>query len=239
MGFSKRCSRCLAEKGIEHFGRDSHARDGLTHACKACIASATKRLRAARPDVYRAIQERNNLARRRGGKIGRPRIRPQFVGPKQEKLTRQDLEGRFWRKVRITDGCWNFGAKNSARYGTFMNEHGKTEKAHRVSWRIANGLIPPGLLVCHHCDNPSCVRPSHLFLGTHKDNTADQIAKGRKPVLFGETHPLAALTESQVLDIRRRLALGAIISEVAKDFPIVTLQAVAAAGKVRSWRHLS
>src|SRR6267378_450691 len=89
---------------------------------------------------------------------------------------------RFWEKVKETASCWLWtGANKPGRwpYGMLAGP-GKTAKlAHRVSWELHHGAIPTGLNVLHKCDNPSCVRPDHLFLGTLADNTADMIAKGR------------------------------------------------------------
>jgi hypothetical protein len=97
-------------------------------------------------------------------------------------LFRPTLEDRFWPNVQKTSGCWNWiGAEQSKGrgYGT-IGKDGKTLRAHRVSWEMHNGPIPEGLIVCHKCDNPKCVRPEHLFLGTHSDNVADKVAKGRQ-----------------------------------------------------------
>ena len=75
--------------------------------------------------------------------------------------------------------------------------------AHRVSWELHNGPIPKGAQVCHHCDNPACVRPDHLFLGDHLANARDRDAKGRSANLHGERNPKAKLTEADVREIRR------------------------------------
>jgi hypothetical protein len=91
---------------------------------------------------------------------------------------------RFWDKVIILgeNDCWNWCAfKNKRGYGKYYLD-GKKVYAHRYSYIMHHGDIPEGLCILHKCDNPSCVNPNHLFLGTHKDNTQDMISKGRKGV---------------------------------------------------------
>lgn len=111
---------------------------------------------------------------------------------------------------RIDDnGCWIWGRRRNREYGmTGINE--RTYYAHRSAWSLANNCaIPDGLCVCHRCDNPPCVNPAHLFLGTHTDNMRDCVAKGRKSKTYTPPPDLAAkLTRSQVDHIRQRLVAG-------------------------------
>jgi len=88
---------------------------------------------------------------------------------------------RFWNKVKIIqqDDCWIWTGATVKKYGEFAFE-GKIQSTHRVSWQIHFGTIPDGMDVLHHCDNPPCINPKHLFLGTHSDNMQDAKRKGRK-----------------------------------------------------------
>lgn len=91
-------------------------------------------------------------------------------------------EERFWSHVDKSGECWEWIAyRNNSRggYGRFQPAVGIRKEAHRYAWEITHGPIPDGLYVCHDCDNPSCVRPDHLFLGTQKDNIRDASRKGR------------------------------------------------------------
>lgn len=91
----------------------------------------------------------------------------------------EKVKERFWKRVEKTGGCWLWtGSCFPNGYGQFSLS--KTSVgAHRISWLIHNGDIPTGIFVCHHCDNPICIRPDHLFLGTAQDNTRDAATKGR------------------------------------------------------------
>lgn len=115
------------------------------------------------------------------------------------------LEDRFWGKVAKAgpDHCWEWlAAKLPNGYGG-IQVNGAKVGAHRVSYELNIGEIPEGLCVLHACDNPGCVNPAHLWLGTNADNSADMVAKGRSARLKGEKHGNNKLTGDQVLEIRR------------------------------------
>jgi hypothetical protein len=96
----------------------------------------------------------------------------------------------FWRKIAIpndSEECWTWVAgKNGRGYGIFGI--GKTTLAHRIMWRVTYGGIGAGICVCHSCDNPACVNPDHLWLGTNLDNTVDKVSKGRAKAPSGRRH---------------------------------------------------
>jgi hypothetical protein len=122
------------------------------------------------------------------------------------------------------------------RYGRFKFR-GVEYHAHRVSWELANGPIPEGLLVCHRCDNPPCVNPAHLFLGTQADNLADRDAKGRAVYRRGSKNGAAKLTEESVRHIRRRLKEGELQKTLAAEYG-VSQSLIAQIRKGQVWGHV-
>jgi hypothetical protein len=109
---------------------------------------------------------------------------------------------RLFHSVIKTDTCWNWiGYKIADGYGR-MELNGKLELVHRISYEVHIGLIPEDMLVCHSCDNPPCVNPDHLFLGTNQDNVDDCMRKGRHVTPFGEEHVCSKFTSDEVIYIR-------------------------------------
>jgi len=127
-------------------------------------------------------------------------------------------EFRFWRLVTKgePDECWPWrGATIRGGYGNFRETNPRrTVHAHRFAYELVCGPIPAGLMVLHTCDNPSCVNPSHLFVGTDADNMRDKTAKGRTP--HGEAHWRHKFTDTQVLEIRRLAAAGMTYSAIGR-----------------------
>lgn len=108
-------------------------------------------------------------------------------------------EARFWARVHKGDGCWEVPSSRD-HYPSIVDDDGRALGVHRFSWQLHNGPIPPGLDVCHRCDNQHCVRPDHLFVGTRSENLRDMVQKGRGPL--GERNHAAKLTAEQVRFIR-------------------------------------
>lgn len=142
------------------------------------------------------------------------------------------FESRFWDKVN-KDGpiirpelgpCWIWIACTFTDGYGCINFNGKRVGAHRVSWQVHNGPIPDALQVLHHCDNRSCVNPSHFFLGTNQDNVADKIRKGRAKT----SDKCRSLSVEQVQDIRRRIASGQTFSTLAIEYrrSLATISAI-------------
>jgi len=113
---------------------------------------------------------------------------------------------RFFHHVEKTPACWLWTAAKTPRYGSFYVD-GRNKLAHRYSYEIHKGRIPKGLYVCHTCDNPSCVNPDHLFLGSAKDNTDDMMTKGRGMWPSGTRHHLSRLSDDDVTCIRSQKGL--------------------------------
>lgn len=128
---------------------------------------------------------------------------------------------RYWAKVLKTKKCWNWGASKSyGGYGQFSLK-GKLLLAHRIAWTLENGAVDRGTLVLHKCDNPSCVRPSHLFLGSHADNSNDKVSKGRASSWTSKGLSFD-VRKKHVLEIRKLLLAGVSIRRIAAFYKVPT-----------------
>ena len=172
---------------------------------------------------------------------------------------------RFWSKVdQSAEGCWLWqGTLLKQGYGCFKIA-GKMYKAHRLAYTFAKEIIPPGLFVCHHCDNPPCVRPDHLFLGTIRDNVLDSVRKGRwatgdrsgarmhpERITRGDKHWLhlhpelrqgelngrAVLNGEQVAEIRARYAEGNVSQFMLADEYNVAQTTISAIICRKNWNY--
>jgi hypothetical protein len=135
---------------------------------------------------------------------------------------RQNAEQRFWSKVEIGEEheCWVWRAGklgDATSYGQFWRaELNRSQASHRVSWELAHGAIPDNLFVCHKCDNPPCVNPAHLFLGTYLDNVEDMLRKGRKYFSPGRERPCRLVTEEMVVEVLGRRRRGETVASIAR-----------------------
>lgn len=161
-------------------------------------------------------------------------------GPKPsiEKLKQRIID---YSEPVTESGCWIWTKSLDGRgYGQLCS-FGKLGRAHRISYQLFVGEIPPRMFVCHRCDTPACVNPSHLWLGTSKDNARDACSKGRARggSMKGETHPFAKLNDDDVISIRRNHAEGVASYEALAAEHGVSKGAIAFIVRRRTWRHVN
>lgn len=156
------------------------------------------------------------------------------------------LSERFWQRVDISGGddcclLW-LASTNKSGYGQIRREpvgnevRGKTTTTHRVAWELTYGQIPIGMHVCHQCDNPLCVNPSHLWLGTHAQNLADMKTKGRSA--RGDRSGTARLNSKQVLAIRKILRADCCSRSEAASLVGVSSSSIDNIHNKSTWEHL-
>ncbi len=158
----------------------------------------------------------------------------------QRALSRDPVQiaDRFWKKVSVGDAeaCWDWQAhRDKDGYGTFW-KLGTNVHAHRVAYALNIG-DPGSFSVLHHCDNPPCCNPKHLFLGTPLDNMRDMIAKGRRPNVVGRAHSRAKLSDESVRTIRAASANGVSHAELGRRFGVHFVTIFDAVQR-KTWKHV-
>jgi len=149
-------------------------------------------------------------------------------------------EERFWSRVDKSGECWAWkGSVCSNGYGR-VSVNGALTGAHRHAWAITNGPIPEGICVLHRCDNPPCVNPAHLWLGTQLENIQDRVAKGRNGAT-GSKHGAdgynAKLTSEAVSEIRSRYAAGGITQQQLGEAHGVNRSTIGYIVRNNTWKH--
>jgi len=156
------------------------------------------------------------------------------MNPRKNKLS------DVWRRIYKNgeDECWEWvGCKDNHGYGIIMIDQ-VLWRSHRAVYTSTYNTIPDKLCVCHHCDNPSCCNPKHLFLGTYQDNSIDMVKKGRHCDVRGIKHGRCKLLERDVLEIRRLYSSGNYSkTELSKKYNIGRTQITRIINN-ESWKHI-
>lgn len=202
-------------------GNESGA-DSLAARCPCGNPSRAKKGGLCNACRQRATRERQGVTHKRSGRVPPPR----------------DL-ARFISKVGPVDpetGCQEWtGGRVNGKYGRFTEDY-VPQEAHRLAYAIEYGEVPEGMWVLHSCDNPPCCNPAHLRLGGNTENVADRVARGRG--LVGQDHPMARLTEQDVLKIRAAVAAGEDARAVATKYGLQGRSSVYLVLSGRTWGHL-
>lgn len=155
---------------------------------------------------------------------------------------RLSVEQRFWTKVIKAgpDECWLWTAYRSAHgHGQFRvtKKPSRVEHAHRYAYILSMGPIPEGMVIRHKCDNPPCVNPAHLEVGTHADNVADRVERGRSAI--GSANGRAKLSEKTAEGIRLRYAMGGNTkAQLSREYG-VSQRTIADVINGKKWKHVS
>lgn len=176
---------------------------------------------------------------RRGWVIGQPTR--YCYGHRRRKSIAERME-RLVDAGAGPDACWPFrGSKSRKGYGVLQLSGGRTRPAHRVAFALAFGDIPDGLHVCHHCDNPACCNPTHLFLGTNADNVADKLRKGRgaRGAAIALRQTTTRLTPSKVRLLRRQYAAGGVTFRDLADEHNVPWRTIYKAVRGQTWSFVT
>jgi hypothetical protein len=150
-----------------------------------------------------------------------------------------ETEQKFWSSVLKTDTCWLWTRyRDPAGYGQLHLTKKKHILAHRHAWELSHRRkIPKGMMILHHCDNPPCVNPAHLYLGTQMDNMADKMRRGRHRPTRGERDGMAKLNEEQIREIRLAYAAGGVTQEVLAQYFGISQTQISDIIARKRWAH--
>ena len=163
--------------------------------------------------------------------------------PRNNQYHRFTIKERVEYYIEKTESCWTWkGPRNASGYGILRGRDCPSTLAHRTVYEVFVGPIPDGFCVCHHCDNPPCVNPSHLWIGTNIDNVRDMVSKNRQSRVGtnfkkGEERVQSKLVTPQVLQIRERALAGESHRKLAQEFGISNAQ-VSNIRTGKSWSHV-
>lgn len=184
----------------------------------------------------------NNVVSTKHGMCNKHHLRFKKHGTTSDKvlinLRSLSVRDRLFRCMKINEdtGCWEWQkGLFSTGYGQ-MSVKGRNRGAHVVAYEIFNGEIPEGMLVCHKCDNPICINPEHLFLGTNKDNMEDMVNKGRSAVA---NNGHVKMTEDQVRELLKMYKTGRYSRKELADYFLISINTVSSIINGVSWKHIT
>jgi hypothetical protein len=158
---------------------------------------------------------------------------------------RRTFTERFWARVNKRSGhfwdgteCWEWTGARSGGYGFVATQDRGNQHTQRIAWELTHGPIPSGIHACHHCDNPPCCRPDHLFLGDDAANAQDKQAKGRATAPRGSANRNAKLTDDAVRDIRLRLDAGNTATTLAREYGVSDVS-IGNIRRRRTWKQVA
>lgn len=165
--------------------------------------------------------------------------RPIDATPLRRYIITDDVAGRMreYTPVASTNACWEWTGARRKGYGVVSVQSSRNRDAHIVAWELANGRpVPSGMVIRHSCDNPPCVNPAHLLLGTHRDNVRDKVERDRQSK--GVDHGLSKLSAADVQAIRQLAARGVRQRRIADDFGISQSNVSLIANR-KGWQHVT
>ena len=258
----RQCRKCCAEKPAREFPRNAGCRGGCRPICRRYVNAQKRAAYVPKPSRLRDPVDADKskrcskcLVEKPGDEFSTSKMHRLGLSSRCKQCTRaryrdpsprgqvgkrpNDPVADFFRQIDKSggpDACWPWlGARDAAGYGNFSMRK-RPRRAHRHSYELAVGPIPEGMFVCHRCDNPPCCNPSHLFLGTPADNSADMTRKGRS--LKGERNRRRKLCDTDIPKVRALIAGKRSMLSVAAKFG-VSHQTIRRIIRKTSWRHVA